>query len=161
MRKLIITVAMLATIMIAAIVLFKSALSKNEGYKAAKTLLINDKDNRIDDSYLKIFQKIKTLDPEITKKLIKTMGTQQAIRDPFALPKLNSNSTEKAAAKKIRAPHLGGILWAKQVPSAVIGGQIVQVGDIIGGYRVIRISHNKVQLRSTKGDLLLKLPKIE
>jgi hypothetical protein len=56
---------------------------------------------------------------------------------------------------------LKGILWHYKFPSAVISGEVVQVGNMLGQYRVKRILKKQVVLFSPNGKIVLHLPEDE
>jgi hypothetical protein len=55
---------------------------------------------------------------------------------------------------------LGGIIFSKQSPSAVVNGKMVQEGDLIGTRIVKRIGENYVILKRKQSEIELTLPPV-
>lgn len=55
------------------------------------------------------------------------------------------------------APDLSGILWDAQAPKAIISGNIVAVGDKVGGNTVVEIKQDRVILSDGAAYIELKL----
>jgi hypothetical protein len=55
---------------------------------------------------------------------------------------------------------LGGIMFSKQSPSAVVNGKMVQEGDLIGSRVVKRIGENYVILKRKQSEIELTLPPV-
>jgi len=65
------------------------------------------------------------------------------------------------ATKKPGAPvgelNLGGILWDKDKPMAVINDNMVGIGDTVGAYKVVDITQDSVTLNDGTEEHILKL----
>ena len=48
-----------------------------------------------------------------------------------------------------------GIIYNAENPSAIVCGEVVHEGDIVGDYKVVRICREKVELNK-KGKLIVK-----
>jgi hypothetical protein len=70
-------------------------------------------------------------------------------RDPF-VPK----GIKKPAASR---PTLDGIMWRKDNPKAIIGGEIVGVGNSVSGYTVTAIEPDSVVLHSGTEEITIEL----
>ena len=55
---------------------------------------------------------------------------------------------------------LGGIIFSKHNPSAVVNGKVVQEGDLIGSRMVKRIGENYVILKKKNSEIELALPPV-
>jgi hypothetical protein len=55
---------------------------------------------------------------------------------------------------------LGGVMFSKQSPSAVVNGKMVQEGDLIGSRVVKRIGENYVILKRKQSEIELTLPPV-
>ena len=70
-------------------------------------------------------------------------------KDPFS-PK----EAPKAEAAKVK---LNGILWDEVNPKAIIGDDIVEIGDKVGSNTVVDIKEDRVTLNDGTSDFELKL----
>ena len=70
-------------------------------------------------------------------------------RDPF--------STSPAPIKGYGGLTLGGIVWDKENPMAIINDNIVKIGDKVSGNTVVDIKQDKVILNDGTKDFELKL----
>ena len=70
-------------------------------------------------------------------------------RDPFTLRMISS--------KSVKGESLSGIIWDDDVPMAVINGQILTVGDSIGGNTLVDIKEESVVLSDGTNQYELKL----
>ena len=57
----------------------------------------------------------------------------------------------------VKTLHLTMVRMSDKKPSATINGQLLHIGDMIGGYRVSRITAKQVILTNNKGQLKLNL----
>lgn len=80
-------------------------------------------------------------------------------RNPFLQPGINSVRPPVGSDKPSVAPkfNLEGIVWDKDFPYAIINGEVWQIGDEVGGYRVQSISKETVTLESNGQTIELKL----
>jgi len=99
---------------------------------------------------------VQPMTPKVTEKRISFEELEEEARnlefgrDPFSKQQVISVSRSSYV-------NLSGIAWDEEFPTAIINGQIVGVGDEIGGYRVIEIRRNKVVLTDGLKDVELKL----
>jgi len=89
---------------------------------------------------------------ERNRKEIKYTGFDVK-RDPFAAPEKIAKMIEKPAdldeaGTKIQLPkiELQGIIWAKNMPQAIINGAVMKVGDFIEEFEIKEISRNGIIL---------------
>ncbi len=76
--------------------------------------------------------------------------------EPFLSPFSHPNALHAAGLK---APlQLSGILRGKTAPTCVINGQVLRLGDSVGGYQVVLIAPEAVLLEGKGEELLLRLP---
>lgn len=61
---------------------------------------------------------------------------------------------KKPAASR---PTLDGIMWRKDNPKAIIGGEIVGVGNSVSGYTVTAIEPDSVVLHSGTEEITIEL----
>ena len=69
-------------------------------------------------------------------------------RDPF---------TKGAAMGERSGLTLSGILWDPNAPLAILNGQMVRVGDEIGGYHVLEITQDHVAVSDGTHTIDLRL----
>lgn len=74
--------------------------------------------------------------------------------DPTRPDIVQAPAKTQSAVKKL---HLTMVRMSDKKPSATINGQLLHVGDRIGGYRVSRITAKQVVLKNNKGQLKLNL----
>ena len=117
------------------------------------------------NSYFSLFNELK--EPQQTKHNFKSgESTQVPVleRDPFVRPGAQSSTNSLSSQKNILIQsdlELKGILWHNKFPSAVISGEVVQVGNMLGRFRVKRILKKQVILFSPNGEIVLHLPEDE
>lgn len=116
----------------------------------------------IDNTYFRLFQEFKEL-PQTNHNLKYRKSARVPViqRDPFVRPDAYSSTNSLSLPEKFSNQNdlkLSGILWDNEFPSAVINGEVVQVGKKLGRFRVKRILKNKVFLFSPKGKIVLHLP---
>jgi hypothetical protein len=73
-------------------------------------------------------------------------------RDPFSF-----GSSGNSQVASLSSFSLKGIIWNPDKPSALINDQLLGVGEIISGYKVVQILQDKVILENEKSRLELKL----
>jgi hypothetical protein len=71
-------------------------------------------------------------------------------RDPF------SGKVYSAQGQPMKFK-LTGILWDAQEPQAIVNGKIVELGDLLGNYLVVKIGKDTVTLNDGSKDFELKL----
>ena len=122
------------------------------------------------NSYFRLFNELKEPQQTQTNHNFKSgESTQVPVlqRDPFVRPGARSgtNGTNSLSSQKdilIQSDlELKGILWHNKFPSAVISGEVVQVGNMLGRFRVKRILKKQVILFSPNGEIVLHLPEDE
>ncbi len=122
-------------------------------------------DSDIDNAYFTLFQKFKELPPtNMHFKTRKLTGVPVLRRDPFVRPDaIASAKTLLSSGEPLSegALKLSGILWDNESPSAVINGEVAQVGYKLGQFRVTRIQKTQVSLLSPQGKITLHLPEDE
>jgi len=152
MKKMAQLAVALLLVLAGIVALFKHELNQIESYRAAKILLLNERGNNIDDFYLSLFKKVKNPDGE-------TEGRQPCARnrDPFAIPTPVVRTAETTKTRKTGLK-LGGVLWDEKAPSAIINEKIVQVGNRVAGYRVVRITPSRVLLSAGRENRVLEIP---
>ena len=74
--------------------------------------------------------------------------------DPTRPDIIQTPAKTQSAVKRL---HLTMVRMTDTKPSATINGQLLHVGDTIGGYRVSRITAKQVVLTNNKGQLKLNL----
>ena len=123
------------------------------------------------NSYFSLFNELK--EPQQTNHNFKSGESTQAPvleRDPFVRPGAHSSTNSPSSQKSIFNQsdlelksdlELRGILWHNKFPSAVISGEVVQVGNKLGRFRVKRILKKQVILFSPNGKIVLHLPEDE
>ncbi|MCH8981562.1 hypothetical protein IH922_06030 [candidate division KSB1 bacterium] len=117
------------------------------------------------NSYFRLFHELK--EPQQTNHNFKSGESTQAPvleRDPFVRPDAHSSTNSLSGLKNIFNQsdlELRGILWHNEFPSAVISGEVVQVGNKLGRFRVKRILKKQVILFSEKEKIVLHLPEEE
>ncbi len=123
------------------------------------------------NSYFRLFNEFK--EPQQTDHNFKSgESTQVPVlqRDPFVRPGAYSPTNSPSSQKSILNQsdlelnsdlELKGILWHNKFPSAVISGEVVQVGNMLGRFRVKRILKKQVILFSPNGEIVLHLPEDE
>ena len=93
----------------------------------------------------------------------------EQLRDPFTFVKAKiPASKSKIAVKRVESKvkpenktpklELKGIIFDKENPTAIINGEIYREGDLIEGFRVVRITKDGVKLVSRNNQLYLKAP---
>ncbi len=125
--------------------------------------LFQGSDLGIDNSYFSLFNELKG--PQQTNHNVKSGESTQAPvleRDPFVRPYAQS-STNSGREKSFNQGdlELKGILWHNKFPSAVISGEVVQVGNMLGRFRVKQILKKQVILFFEKEKIVLHLPEDE
>ncbi len=127
--------------------------------------LFQRSDLGIDSSYFRLFHELK--EPLQTNHNFKS-GKSTAVpvlqRDPFVRPGADSSTNSLSSQENISNQsdlELKGILWHNKFPSAVISGEVVQVGNMLGRFRVKRILKKQVILLSPNGKIVLHLPEDE
>ena len=73
---------------------------------------------------------------------------EDALRDPFAFK--SAEAAAPLAVAKPKGARLIGVLWDAKHPMAVIDGEPVNVGQQVGGWRVMAIQPNQVIIQ--RGD---------
>lgn len=116
--------------------------------------------DEIDRTYLNLFREFKQL--KITRRSYKSKsGVGKVLRrDPFVRPGAGYYDQDDSPMPIFFTENnlkLTGVLWDEQSPSAVISGEIVQVGSRLGSFRVSRIQPGKVSLISGKNRVVLEL----
>ena len=98
-------------------------------------------------------QKTMSRGEEIAKFTVMEWG-----RNPFFQPGINRvRPVEGVKAQPPPKFNLEGIVWDKDFPYAIINGEVWQIGDEIGGYRVKSITKEIVTLESNGQTIELKL----
>lgn len=127
--------------------------------------LFQRSDLGIDSSYFRLFHELK--EPQQTNHNSKS-GESTAVpvlqRDPFVRPGAHSSTNSLSGREESFNQsdlELRGILWHNKFPSAVISGEVVQVGNMLGRFRVKRILKKQVILFSGKEKIVLHLPEDE
>ena len=90
----------------------------------------------------------------------------EQLRDPFTFAK--SIATKKTSTKQSKRKYktkssipkleLKGIIFDKENPMAIINGEVYREGDLIEGFRIVRITKDGVKLVSRNNQLYLKAP---
>ena len=127
--------------------------------------LLQPGDLGIHNSYFRLFHELK--EPQQT--FISGESTQALVlqRDPFVRPGARSSTNGTISLSPQQNIfnqsdlELRGILWHYKFPSAVISGEVVQVGNMLGQYRVKRILKKQVILFSPNGEIVLYMPEDE
>jgi len=92
---------------------------------------------------------VKKSEPAATARVAKKSEYNTWGRNPFV------------AAKRPGAPvgelSLGGILWDKDKPVAIINDNMVGIGDTVGAYKVVDITQDSVTLNDGTEEHILKL----
>ncbi|MCH8957298.1 hypothetical protein IIA28_18580 [candidate division KSB1 bacterium] len=119
----------------------------------------------IDNTYFRLFQEFKEL-PQTNHNLKYRKSARVPViqRDPFVRPDAHSSTNSLSGREKSFNQgdlELKGILWHNKFPSAVISGEVVQVGNMLGRFRVKRILKKQVILFSPEGKIVLHLPEEE
>ena len=104
----------------------------------------------IDNTYFRLFQEFKEL-PQTNHNLKYRKSARVPViqRDPFVRPDAYSSTNSLSCGKNIFNQsdlELKGILWHNKFPSAVISGEVVQVGNMLGRFRVKQILKKQVIL---------------
>ncbi|MCH8874358.1 hypothetical protein IH824_16600 [candidate division KSB1 bacterium] len=119
------------------------------------------------NSYFRLFNELKEPQQTQTNHNFKSGESTQAPvleRDPFVRPGAHSSTNSLSGREKSFNQgdlELRGILWHNKFPSAVISGEVVQVGNMLGRFRVKRILKKQVILFSENGKIVLHLPEDE
>ena len=115
--------------------------------------------DEIDRTYLNLFREFKQLKIESWNHKSKSRVGKVLRRDPFVRPDVDLNNIDPSTPKFFTENNLKltGVLWDEQSPSAVINGEIVQVGSQLGSFRVARIQPEKVILTSAESRVVLEL----
>ncbi len=119
----------------------------------------------IDNSYFRLFHELK--EPQQTNYNFESRESTRVPvlqRDPFVRPDADSSTNSLSLLEKFLDQSdlkLSGILWHNKFPSAVISGEVVQVGNKLGRFRVKRILKKQVILFSPNGKIVLHLPEDE
>ncbi len=127
--------------------------------------LFQGSDLGIDNYYFSLFNELK--EPQQTDHNFKSGESTLALvleRDPFVRPDAQSSTDSLSGRGKSFNQgdlELRGILWHNKFPSAVISGEVVQVGNMLGRFRVKRILKKQVILFSPTGEIVLHLPEDE
>jgi len=154
MKKIVQLAAALLVVLTGIVALFKHELNQIKSFQAAKSLLLTDDSNEIDDFYLSIFKRARN-------RSVESVGRKPRVgnRDPFAMPTpvVRTATTRKPQKARLR---LGGVLWDEASPSAVINEKIVHVGNRVAGYRVVRITRDKVLLNAGREHRVLQIPRL-
>jgi len=93
----------------------------------------------------------------------------EQLRNPFTFVKAKiSASKSKIAVKRVKPKvkpenktpklEIKGIIFDKENPMAIINGEVYKEGDLIEGFRVVRITKDGVKLVSRNNQLYLKAP---
>lgn len=90
-----------------------------------------------------------TENPILAKRAAKRTNHASWGRNPFILQKTSSNA--------FKGLILGGIMWDKEKPFAIINDEIVKIGDGIGDNIVIEIKQDSVILNGGGKDFELRL----
>jgi hypothetical protein len=53
---------------------------------------------------------------------------------------------------------LSGIAWRPDFPAAVVNGEVLIVGEGIEGYRLVAVDRDRVRMRGTAGEVVIRLP---
>ena len=127
--------------------------------------LFQGSDLGIDNYYFSLFNELKG--PQQTQHNFKSGESTQALvleRDPFVRPYSHSSTNSLSGREKSFNQgdlELKGILWHNKFPSAVISGEVVQVGNMLGRFRVKQILKKQVILFFEKEKIVLHLPEEE
>lgn len=116
--------------------------------------------DEIDRTYLNLFREFKQLKIENRSYQSKSRVVKVLNRDPFVRPYVDFRDSNNPSTPKLFTENnlkLTGVLWNEQSPSAVINGEIVQVGSRLGSFRVSRIQPETVTLTSAKSRVVLEL----
>ena len=111
------------------------------------------------------FSGVKVDIPRDTRKVVATEMeiVRSVIRDIFSqeeqTPRKQLQSTAPRAAPQPPSFRLGGTIVGGKNPMAIINGEFVGVGHLIGGYRVVRIGKDDVLLESGDRKILLEMVK--
>ena len=113
----------------------------------------------IDKTYLKLFKEFKESGlKNRTYRFKKSGQITLKKRDPFVRPDAGFvNVLSQARTFDEQDLKLNGILWDSTSPSAVISGEIVQVGSQLGLYKVKQIQQQRVILMSPKNKIVLEM----
>ena len=130
--------------------------------------LFQGSDLGIDNYYFSLFNELKK--PQQTKQNFKSGESTLALvleRDPFVRPGARSSTNGTISLSPQQNIfnqsdlELKGILWHYKFPSAVISGEVVQVGNKLGRFQVKQILKKQVILFSENGKIVLHLPEDE
>ncbi len=87
--------------------------------------------------------------PILTQRVAKRTNYTSWGRNPFTL--------QKTSSKAFKGLILGGIMWDKEKPMAIINEEIVKIGDNVSGNIVVDIKQGRVILNDGVKDFELKL----
>ncbi len=113
---------------------------------------------------------VKEIDASHFDSIANKYKSFEQLRDPFAFPKTQKTAVKKQKPdvkqgkpkvkpeNKIPKLELKGIIFDKENPMAIINGEVYREGDLIEGFRVVRITKDGVKLVSSNNQLYLKAP---
>jgi hypothetical protein len=100
----------------------------------------------------------------------------KSLRNPFLpyselSPSNSKKKTENITSSKTSQPkqslrplptfNLGGIIYDKKHPQAIINSEIWSVGDTIEGFRITKITPDEVKIAGPRKDIYLQIPEYE
>ncbi|MEK6728053.1 MAG: hypothetical protein AABY28_05235 [Candidatus Omnitrophota bacterium] len=87
--------------------------------------------------------------PILAQRVTKRTNYTSWARNPFTL--------QKTSSKVFEGLILGGIMWDKEKPLAIINDEIVKIGDNVSGNIVVDIKQDKVILKDGAKDFELRI----
>lgn len=89
-------------------------------------------------------------------------------REPLPIPKKITKTTTASKipkSKQLSRPlptfKLGGIIYDKKRPQAIINSEIWSIGDTIEGFRITKITPDGVRIAGPQRDIYLQIPEYE
>ncbi|MBL7075617.1 hypothetical protein ISS37_10320 [candidate division KSB1 bacterium] len=146
---------------------------RNPGQGATVQTWVSDDDQRIEVALIdNIIQEIQDLKGPVEGDLgseLTTLATLDLgrVRDPFTFVEQKKSIGRKkppgGKKRNMRIPRLDltGIIFDREKPAAIINGEVYIEGNIVKGFRVVRISKSGVKLVSKEIQIYLKAPEFD
>lgn len=75
------------------------------------------------------------------------LDSAAALRDPFTFGTRRTEAPDTSAEPAAAGQRLIGIFWDGPTPLAMVGGQLLSVGQTVAGWTVVEITANQVVLQ--------------
>ncbi|MBU0710635.1 general secretion pathway protein GspB [bacterium] len=170
-NKIIILIALALSLILLGI--FQLSRTGKQEFNAHMVQIVYDQENdfnQVENIIKEILDEgVKEIDASHLDSIAGKYKSFEQLRDPFTFAKAWTPDSKSIIAVKQGKPKvkpennipkflLVGIIFDENNPLAIINGEVYREGDLIEGFRVVRITKDGVKLVSKNNQLYLKAP---